>query len=104
MNGLKHDLNELHNMLKNVEGNIIDAKKKEVLNVNNGKGFKKVAKKKNNNQGKGKQVAKPKGGEKPKIAADHDCFYCQAKGHWKRNCPKYLEDKKNGTVSSTSGT
>ncbi|XP_047310867.1 uncharacterized protein LOC124914374 [Impatiens glandulifera] len=36
-----------------------------------------VAKKKNNNQGKGKQVAKPKGGEKPMMVADHDCFYCK---------------------------
>lgn len=103
MNGLKHDLNELHSMLKNAEGNIIGDKKKEVLNVNNGKGFKRVAKSKSNYQGKSKQVAKPKNGEKPKVAADHDCFYCKAKGHWKRNCPKYLEDKRNGTVSSTSG-
>ncbi|KAB5537788.1 hypothetical protein DKX38_015321 [Salix brachista] len=97
MNGLKHDLNELHSMLKNAEGNIIGDKKKEVLNVNNGKGFKRVAKSKSNYQGKSKQVAKPKNGEKPKVAADHDCFYCKAKGHWKRNCPKYLEDKRNGT-------
>ncbi|XP_047314336.1 uncharacterized protein LOC124918172 [Impatiens glandulifera] len=28
MNGLKHDLNELHNMLKNAEGNIIDGRRK----------------------------------------------------------------------------
>ncbi|KAB5521242.1 hypothetical protein DKX38_025561 [Salix brachista] len=102
MNGLKHDLNELHSMLKNAEGNIIGDKKKEVLNVNNVKGFKRVAKSKSNYQGKSKQVAKPKNGEKPKVAANHDCFYCKAKGHWKRNCPKYLEDKRNGTVSSTS--
>ncbi|XP_047319186.1 uncharacterized protein LOC124937531 [Impatiens glandulifera] len=104
MNGLKHDLNELHNLLKNAEGNITDDKRKEVLNVNSGKGFKKMAKNKNNYQRKGKQVAKPKGDEKPRVASEHDCFYCKAKGHWKRNCPKYLEDKKNGTVSSTSGT
>ncbi|XP_047320821.1 uncharacterized protein LOC124924877 [Impatiens glandulifera] len=55
--------------------------KKEVLNVNNGKGFKKVTKKKNNDQEKGKQVAKPNGGEKPKMVDDHDCFYYKAKGH-----------------------
>ncbi|KAJ6291685.1 hypothetical protein OIU76_023715 [Salix suchowensis] len=81
MNGLKHDLNELHSMLKNAEGNIIGDKKKEVLNVNNGKGFKRVAKSKSNYQGKSKQVAKPKNGEKPKVVADHDCFYRKAKGH-----------------------
>ncbi|XP_047327062.1 uncharacterized protein LOC124930752 [Impatiens glandulifera] len=81
MNGLKHDLNELHNLLKNAEGNITDDKRKEVLNVNSGKGFKKMAKNKNNYQRKGKQVAKPKGDEKPRVASEHDCFYCKAKGH-----------------------
>ena len=104
MHGIKKSLNELHGMLKAAEQNTPTDNKKEVLNVNKGKGFKKGAKNKSNFQGKGKQVAKPKGGEKPKVAEDHDCFYCKAKGHWKRNCPKYLEDKKNGTVSSgTSG-
>ena len=24
------------------------------------------------------------------IPKDAECFYCQNKGHWKRNCPKYL--------------
>ncbi|GJX35264.1 retrotransposon protein, putative, ty1-copia subclass [Tanacetum coccineum] len=24
------------------------------------------------------------------------CFYCNTKGHWKRSCPKYLKDLKNG--------
>jgi hypothetical protein len=26
------------------------------------------------------------------------CFYCKGDGHWKRNCPKYLEDKKADKV------
>ena len=26
------------------------------------------------------------------------CFYCKGTGHWKRNCPKYLVDKKDGKV------
>jgi hypothetical protein len=25
-------------------------------------------------------------------------FYCKGDGHWKRNCPKVLEDKKAGKV------
>ncbi|GKD38642.1 retrotransposon protein, putative, ty1-copia subclass [Tanacetum coccineum] len=24
------------------------------------------------------------------------CFYCNTKGHWKRSCPKYLKDLKDG--------
>jgi gag-polypeptide of LTR copia-type len=28
---------------------------------------------------------------KAKVSSTSDCFCCQSKGHWKRNCPKYLE-------------
>ena len=27
------------------------------------------------------------------------CFYFKGTGHWKRNCPKYLSDKKDGKVN-----
>ena len=40
----------------------------------------------------------------PKVSI---CFYCQLKGHWKRNCPDYLRDLRDGKVKlygSTSGT
>ena len=40
------------------------------------------------------QVNKPKSG--PKL--ETDCFYCKGTGHWKRNCPKYFADKKDGKV------
>ena len=47
----------------------------------------------------GKQVAtpvkKPKAGRKPET----ECFYCKGTGHWKRNYPKYLADKKDGKVN-----
>ncbi|KAK4383078.1 hypothetical protein Sango_2811600 [Sesamum angolense] len=39
-----------------------------------------------------------KGGNKNKKKASGK------QGHWKRNCPKYLKDLKNGSVASTSGT
>ncbi|GJZ04567.1 retrotransposon protein, putative, ty1-copia subclass [Tanacetum coccineum] len=30
------------------------------------------------------------------------CFYCNTKGHWKRSCPKYLKDLKDGKVKKGS--
>ena len=46
----------------------------------------------------GKQVVtpvkKPKAGPKPET----ECFYCKGNGHRKRNCPKYLANKKDGKV------
>ena len=37
----------------------------------------------------------PKSGPKPGV----ECFYCKGEGHWKRNCPKYLADKKAGKIA-----
>ena len=39
-------------------------------------------------------MKKPKSGPKPET----ECFYCKGTGHWKRNCPKYLADKKDGKL------
>jgi hypothetical protein len=36
------------------------------------------------------------------VSADTDCYYCNGKGHCKRNCPKYLEDLKIENVSKAS--
>ena len=62
--------------------------------------FKKRAKEKKGNFKKnGKQVAaqvkKPKSDPKPETK----CFYCKGTGHWKRNYPNYLVDKKDGKVN-----
>ena len=39
--------------------------------------------------------------KKPKVRPkpETECFYCKGNGHWKRNCPKYLADKKDGKVN-----
>ena len=45
----------------------------------------------------GKPVAgkKSRNGPKPETK----CFYCKGTGHWKRNYPNYLVDKKDGKVN-----
>ena len=86
-------------MLKAAEVEI--KKEHRVLMVNKTTSFKKKGKgkKKGNFKKNGKQVAaqekKPKSGPKPET----ECFYCKGTGHWKRNCPKYLADKKDGKVN-----
>ena len=67
--------------------------------VNKTTSFKKKGKgKKGNFKKNGKKVAsqekKPKSGPMPET----ECFYCKGTGHWKRNCLKYLEDKKDDKV------
>ena len=70
-----------------------------MLMVNKTTSFKKAKAKKGKFKKGGKPVAnpekKPKAGPKP----DTVCFYCKGDGHWKRNCPKYLADKKVGNVN-----
>ena len=71
-----------------------------MLMVNKSTSFKKKGKgkKKGNFKKTSKQVAtqekKLKSGPKPET----ECFYRKQTGHWKRNCPKYLADKKDGKV------
>ena len=52
-------------------------------------------------KGKGKLVP---GTNSPKInvSANSDCYFSNSKGHWKRNCLKYLVDLKSGKVSKAS--
>ncbi|KAK1615733.1 hypothetical protein QYE76_021250 [Lolium multiflorum] len=65
--------------------------------VNKTTSFKKQGKSKGKFKKGGKKAAtlvKPKNGPKP----DAECYYCKEKGHWKRNCSKYLADLKSGLV------
>ena len=62
--------------------------------------FKKRAKgKKGNFKQNGKQVVtpakKPAAGPKPET----ECLHCKGNGHWKRKCPEYLVDEKDGKVN-----
>ena len=99
MQGMNKTIPELFAMLKAAEVEI--KKEHQVLMVNKTTSFKKKGKgkKKGNFKKNSKQVAaqekKPKSGPKPET----ECFYCKQTGHWKRNCPKYLADKKDGKVN-----
>ena len=91
-------ISELFAILKFVEVEI--KKDHQVLMVNKTTSFKKKGKgKKGNFKKNSKQVAapmkKPKAGPKPET----ECLYCKGNGRWKRNCPKYLADKKDGKVN-----
>ncbi|KAK9034939.1 hypothetical protein V6N11_076991 [Hibiscus sabdariffa] len=50
----------------------------------------------------GKEALKPKGG----VSKDGKFFHCGKTGHWKRNCPIYLEEVKKAKAvgASVSGT
>ena len=98
MQGMTKTIPELFVMLKSMKVEI--KKEHQVLMINKTTSFKKRAKEKKGNFKKnGKQVAaqvkKPKSRPKPETK----CFYCKGIGHWKWNCPKYLEDKKDGKVN-----
>ncbi|KAK1628767.1 hypothetical protein QYE76_003082 [Lolium multiflorum] len=97
MQNMNKELPELFSMLKSAEVEI--RKENQVLMVNKTTSFKKQGKPNKGNFKKGgKKVAappeKPKAGPKPETV----CYYCQGKGHWKRNCSKYLADLKSGHV------
>src|SRR3990170_630129 len=98
MQGMTKMIPELFVILKSTKVEI--KKEHQLLMVNKTTSFNKKGKgKKGNFKKNSKQVAtpgkKPKAGPKPET----ECFYCKGTGHWKRNCPKYLADKKDGKVN-----
>jgi hypothetical protein len=63
-------------------------------------------------KGKGKEKvsdeppsSKPKTKGKSDPSPEEECFHCNKKEHWFRNCKKYVEqqNKKNGSETSASG-
>src|SRR3954470_4802873 len=93
MQGMKKVIPKLFVMLKSAKVEIKE--KHQVLMVDKITSFKRRAK---GRRGTSRRTAsklllkvkKPKSGPKPETK----CFYCKGIGHWKRNYPKYLVDKK----------
>ncbi|GJU93276.1 putative RNA-directed DNA polymerase [Tanacetum coccineum] len=109
MNGKETSIMELHSLLQTAEQGIkkIDVPsisaapvltvghnaKKRKTSHSNWKG--KAAKGKSDRGSKRKFESEIAPTGDPKEAV---CFYCNTKGHWKRSCPKYLKDLKDGKV------
>ncbi|GKA92010.1 retrotransposon protein, putative, ty1-copia subclass [Tanacetum coccineum] len=110
MNGKETSIMELHSLLQTVEQVI---KKNDVplfhsatpvLTV--GHNAKKRKTSHSNWKGKAAKGKSDRGSKRKfesEIAPTGDpkeavCFYCNTKGHWKRSCPKYLKDLKDGKV------
>ncbi|KAK8563377.1 hypothetical protein V6N12_035525 [Hibiscus sabdariffa] len=101
MNEINKTLPQLLGMLRTAESNMKKGGSKSVLMVREAKGKgNKVAKSKGNGKTKpkGKEALKPKGG----VNKDGKCFHCGKTGHWKRNCPIYLEDVKKAKAVGAS--
>ena len=92
MNGVDKTVNELLAILRNAELTM-QANPNYMLAVSKTTSFKKKGKSKGKATGKsGAKTKKKPSGSGPN--KDTECFYYKAKGHWKRNCKKYLADRK----------
>ena len=95
MQGMTKTFPKLFVMLKSLKVEI--KKEHQLLMVNKTTSFKKKGKgKKGNFKKNGKQVATPMKQPKTRPKPQTECFSCEGNGHLKRNCHKYLADKKDG--------
>src|SRR4051812_45050 len=98
MQGMTKTPSELFAMLKTAE---VEIKKEHVVFMVNkttelNRSSRRYKGKKGSPKKYGKSVVVPPKAPKPKPGVE--CFYCKGEGHWTRNRPKYLKDKKSGKV------
>ena len=99
MNKIECTLAKLLNMLLTAQKDIHNKKRKEVALIASSS---RTKKNKGNKSKKVKErvlktlggVSKNKGKKKAENKGKGKYFYCQGEGHWKRNCPKFLESIK----------
>jgi hypothetical protein len=103
MMGISKSLDELLGLLKTAEEDMNKGSGNVLAVSSAGKKIKKCSKRMSKGKGKGKGQVVTSSASKPKVVSDVECFYYKKRGHWKRNCPQFLEDKKNGNVPSSSG-
>ncbi|KAL4333478.1 hypothetical protein GQ457_07G012200 [Hibiscus cannabinus] len=92
-------LPQLLGMLRTVKGNMQKNNSKSIIIVREANG-KKTTKSKGN--GKSKPKTKDAFKHEKGISKDRKCFYCEKSGHWKRNCPLYLEEVKKAKANGAS--
>ncbi|KAI3768716.1 hypothetical protein L2E82_19546 [Cichorium intybus] len=115
LNNNQANLTELHRMLRVAEdgmkGKSVPSVNQPVLAIGSGKRKKRKGPPKQNwrekvQVGSSSNGSRTKSSQIPCVANpdEANCFYCKEKGHWKRSCPKYLQDVKDGKVKpSTAG-
>jgi hypothetical protein len=96
MMGMSKSLDELLGLLKTAKEDMNKGSENVLAVSSAGKKIKKCSKRKSKSKGKGKAQVVTLSASKPENVSDVECFYCKKRGHWKCNCPKFLEDKKNG--------
>ena len=100
MQGMTKTIPELFMMIKSMKVEI--KKEHQMLMVDKTTSFKKKGKgKKGKFKKNDKKVVTPTKNPKAEPKPETECLHYKGNGHWKRKCPEYLVDKKDGKVNKS---